>query len=95
MPPRIGYLLPDPGAGHAGPPRGGAAVGPLAERAAGLGYDSISVGDSILAGPLGNCNTVLPRPRQRDGVPGLPSTPSLTSTSCAARKASRPAGIPQ
>jgi len=26
MPPRIGYLLPIRGAGHAGPPRGGAAV---------------------------------------------------------------------
>ena len=50
MPPRIGYLLPTRESVMEGRP-GAAPLLALAERAEGLGYDSIWVGDSILARP--------------------------------------------
>src|SRR5882762_9924798 len=50
MPPRIGYLLPTREQVMQGRPEAAALLA-LAERAEGLGYDSIWVGDSILARP--------------------------------------------
>ncbi len=48
MPPRIGYLLPTREQVMLGQPEAGPLMS-LAERAAGLGYDSIWVGDSLFA----------------------------------------------
>src|SRR5437868_3743860 len=50
MPPRIGYLLPTRELVMQGRPEAALLLA-LAERAEGLGYDSIWVGDSILARP--------------------------------------------
>ncbi|TMJ72973.1 MAG: LLM class flavin-dependent oxidoreductase, partial [Alphaproteobacteria bacterium] len=50
MPPRIGYLLPTREQVMQGRPEAAPLLA-LAERAEGLGYDSIWVGDSILARP--------------------------------------------
>src|SRR3954470_11438275 len=50
MPPRIGYLLPTRERVMEGRPEAASLLA-LAERAEGLGYDSIWVGDSILARP--------------------------------------------
>src|SRR5438046_6018191 len=50
MPPRIGYLLPTREQVMQGRPEAALLLA-LAERAEGLGYDSIWVGDSILARP--------------------------------------------
>src|SRR5205807_1182191 len=50
MPPRIGYLLPTREQVMQGRPEAPPLLA-LAERAEGLGYDSIWVGDSILARP--------------------------------------------
>src|SRR5437667_3308900 len=50
MPPRIGYLLPTRESVMEGRPAAAPLIA-LAERAEGLGYDSIWVGDSILARP--------------------------------------------
>ena len=50
MPPRIGYLLPTRESVMEGRPAAAPLIA-LAERAEGLGFDSIWVGDSILARP--------------------------------------------
>src|SRR5947207_14626781 len=50
MPPRIGYLLPTREQVMQGRPEAAPLLA-LAERAEGLGYDSVWVGDSVLARP--------------------------------------------
>src|SRR5204862_4466396 len=58
MAPRIGYLLPTREQMMAGRPEAAPLLG-LAERAAGLGFDSIWVGDSLLARPRHDPLTLL------------------------------------
>src|SRR5215469_949473 len=58
MPPRIGYLLPTREQLLAGQPRA-APLLELAERAEALGYDSLWVGDSLLARPRHDPLTLL------------------------------------
>ena len=58
MPPRIGYLLPTRERVMAGRPETGPLLA-LAERAEGLGFDSIWVGDSLLARPRHDPLTLL------------------------------------
>jgi len=70
MPVRIGYLLPTREQVMQGRPEAALLLG-LAERAEGLGYDSIWVGDSILARPRHEPLTLLSAVAARTRKAGL------------------------
>src|SRR5204862_2539494 len=70
MAPRIGYLLPTREQMMAGRPEAAPLLG-LAERAAGLGFDSLWVGDSLLARPRHDPLTLLAAVAARTKKPEL------------------------